>query len=92
MKEGTLVASRNPGRYALGDGPDLTSGTALAIEIGGQWIEGRVEYALALYVNMGPRWLFETPQKPAVIDGYYFVAAHDGSMCGLCVGMWVRIL
>jgi hypothetical protein len=94
MKEGTLVASSTSGRYALGDpliGPEITSGTSLAIEIGGQWIWGSVEYTHALYVNMGMQYLGEPPRTPRILDGYYFVSRGDLGICGLCVGMHVRI-
>lgn len=93
MTEGTLVPSPVQGRYAIGDpqfGRDITSGTVLAIELGGQWIQGSVEYASKLYTNMGPQDLFDPLPKPAVLDGYYFTAL-DGTRCGLCVGMRVRI-
>ena len=81
----TLVASSNSGRYALDrpDGPDVTSGEVIAIQLGGQWIEGSVEHTGQLYaVELGPR---------PVVSGYYFQATKGGS-CGLCVGMKVKRL
>jgi hypothetical protein len=95
MKEGTLVASTNAGRYALGDpetGPDITSGTVLAIRLADRWIHGSVEYTHEIYVNMGMQHLGEPPRLPRVLDGYYFIATDDGSRCGLCVGMEIRLL
>ncbi len=91
--EHTLVASSNSGRYALDseDGPDITSGLALAIKLGDQWISGRVEYAHEMYVNMGMQSLGEPPRLPRVIDGYYFIS-HERGVCGLCVGMIVKPL
>lgn len=89
----TLVPSMNSGRYALDDpehGRDITSGTNLAIRLGGQWIEGSVEYAGDRYVNMGMQHGGEPPRLPRVLDGYYFIA-NDGTMCGLCTGMSVRL-
>ena len=55
----------------------------------GQWIGGRVEYGRERYPNTGMQYL-KNEQLPRVLDGYYFVA-DDGSFCGLCVGMKVRI-
>jgi hypothetical protein len=48
----TLVISSVRGRYALDDplhDQDLTSGQALAILLGGHWIEGSIEHAGGLY-------------------------------------------
>lgn len=47
--EGRLVTSIHRGRYALAlddpeQGPEIASGASLAILLGGQWIEGRVEH------------------------------------------------
>ncbi len=92
--EGTLVASSNSGKYAIDDpveSQDISSGTSLSIQLGGQWIDGSVEYASELYVNMGMQYLGEPPRLPRVIDGYYFIA-RGGGICGLCVGMKVRLL
>jgi hypothetical protein len=80
----TLVISSNGGRYALDnpEGPDISSGNSLAIMIGGQWIEGRVEYSRKRYTN-------EQSSEPRAIQGYYFIS-DDGGICGLCAGMEVR--
>jgi hypothetical protein len=47
MSEGNLFASKLPGAYAVGtpDGPDLVSGQALDLLLGGHWITGRVKYS-----------------------------------------------
>jgi hypothetical protein len=90
--EHTLVASSNSGRYALDDpeGQDITSGITLAIDLGGKWVAGRVEYRHEMYVNMGMQYPGEPPRSPRVIDGYYFIA-DNGGVCGLCIGMKVRL-
>jgi hypothetical protein len=81
----TLIISTNRGRYAL-DGPqyghDLPSGEPIAILLGEQWIEGRIEHAGRSYA------IERTGQAE---KGYYFIA-NDGSVCGLCTGMKVRRL
>jgi hypothetical protein len=80
----TLVASTNPGRYSLDtpDGRDLTGGDVIAINLGDQWITGRVEHShYAVSAANGER----------LRDGYIF-AAPTGGICGLCVGMEVRLL
>lgn len=84
----TLVASLNRGRFALDtpDGRDVTSGMKVAIELGGQWIEGRIEYADVVY---------PVEDSYSVLDiqgGYIFIARPDRSVCGLCIGMAVRKL
>lgn len=86
-----LVPSSTSGKYALDtpDGRDISSGQPLDIMLNGMWIEGRVEYAHELYVNGGLQFLGDKPHLPAPIDGYYFTS-HKG-VCGLCVGMTVRI-
>ncbi len=83
----TLVASSNRGRYALDD-PDhhLTTGQPLAMLLGGSWTPGRVEHSTSpdaegCYVLTG---------MAQVRIGYYFIA-QDGSVCGLCTGMQVRV-
>lgn len=80
----TLVASFNAGRYALDSpaGQDITSGDVIAIELGGQWIEGSVEHAGLLYAREG----YSGGKR--VEGGYYFIA-RGGGICGLCVGMKV---
>ena len=80
----TLVLSTNRGRYALDDpvsGPDVTNGQPLAVLLGGHWIKGRVEHAGNLYASA---------RSGQVEQGYYFIAT-DGTMCGLCAGMQVRL-
>ncbi len=79
-----LVASSNRGRYALDepDGPDLTAGEAVAVWLGDHWTLGQVEHAGRLYA------VERTGQAER---GYYFLAA-DGSCCGLCTGMRVRLI
>ena len=79
-----LVPSTNAGCYALDDpssGPDITSGQPLDVLLGGCWIKGRVEHASNLYAN---------ERSGQVERGNYFIAADDGTICGLCVGMQVR--
>lgn len=93
MTEGTLVASSTQGRYCLGEpefGREITAGQPLAIMLNEQWIEGSVEYAHEMYTNMGMQYLGELPRLPRVLDGYYFIG-KDGGICGLCVGMKVRL-
>ncbi len=85
MAEGPLHLSSNPGRYAIGspDSPDLTASRVVSFEIGGQWVEGRVEYSDALYAaQLGA-------SGRAAIDGYY-ILNPEGGVCGLCVGMNIR--
>ncbi len=80
-----LVASTNRGRYALDrpDGPDVTSGAVIAVQLGGQWIEGSIEHTGNLYaVEYGLR---------ALVSGYYFQATRGG-VSGVCVGMKVKVL
>lgn len=81
--EGTLVVSSNRGRYALNHpgGRDLTSGDALEIQLGGHWIAGHAEHCGQSYA-----WGY----MPIPQAGYVFYA-EDGSTCGLCVGMKVRL-
>ena len=87
MTEGTLVVSSNRGRYALDDpdkGAELTSGKACEILLGGHWIAGSVEHAGNLYHISG------RGGPGQVYEGFYFVA-DDGGVCGLCIGMRVRV-
>ena len=58
----------------------------LALHLGGQWIEGSVEYAKSIYAAPYP----ESPLYPT-FNGYSFVS-RDGEVCGLCVGMKVCLL
>jgi hypothetical protein len=81
----TLVPSINRGRYSLDDshtGHNLTSGEALAILLGGQWIEGRVEHGSSLYAS---------ERSGQLEKGYYFID-NNGQICGLCSGIKVRLL
>jgi hypothetical protein len=87
MKEGTLVASSNSGRYAIAteeseEGLDITSGQTLDVYLGDRWIAGSVEHASYLYA-------IESIGRPAQ-RGYYF-QAKNGGRCGLVVGMRIRI-
>lgn len=81
----TLVPASNRGHYALDDpqhGQDIESGDSLAILFAGRWIEGSIEHKANVYaIEHGPR---------LVSSGYCF-NARDGGMCGLCVGMKVRL-
>jgi len=86
VKEGTLIASSNRGRYAFDEeqGPpysDITSGQLCAIRLAGQWVSGSVEHTHSLYAD-------EVTGR--VERGYYFIA-EDGSRCGLCVGIRMRL-
>jgi Domain of unknown function (DUF5348) len=80
----TLVPSTNRGRYALDDpeGQDITGGDSMAVWLGGQWIEGRVEHTGKLYASESSR---------RAERGYYFIA-RTGGVCGLCTGMKVRLI
>ena len=85
MIEGTLYPSTNRGRFQVGnaaDAPDLTGGDIVDVWINRQWIRGRIEHAPGLYV------VEDVPDK--VLKGYY-VIFNDGSFCGLCAEMRVRI-
>lgn len=88
----TLVASNNTyGRYALDEpnGPELSSGQPLSIRLNGQWIAGSIEHALDIAVNCGMSTLFDNPGE-RTIDSYYFIGS-EGGICGLCVGMEVKL-
>jgi hypothetical protein len=81
----TLVPSTNRGRYALDDphtGHERDLGEALALLLGGQWIEGRVEHGSNLYAS---------ERSGQVEKGYYFIDSN-GQICGLCSGMIIRLL
>lgn len=86
IEEGKLEASPHTrGRYAVrvddDYAPELSSGQSLMVKLGGQWVAGRVEH--------GARYASEIANSRTV-RGYYFIA-DDGSVCGLCVGMTVRV-
>src|SRR5579859_6842610 len=96
--EGTLVLSSNRGRYAIDDaneGPDLTAGLRIEFKLGGQWLAGTIEYEHdPVYALLGAQTLSEVAQlatRPKAIGGYY-VLLDGGGICGLCVGMRVRLL
>jgi len=87
MTEGVLIPSSNRGRYAVKDAPegpyiDLTSGDMCEALLGRQWIIGVIEHSAEMYADP------DLPYKAH--RGYYFLA-HDGSVCGLCMGMRVRV-
>lgn len=90
-EEHTLVVSSNRGRYALDDehGSDISSGQKIEILLNGQWIAGSIEHAGQMYVNRGMRVLGEKLPDEAVFEGYYFLT--DEGICGLCVGMRIRL-
>jgi hypothetical protein len=81
-QEGLLQASSNRGRYELdSSGGDLTSGDRCDLWLGGRWIAGNIEHTGRLYADAS---------TGRALGGYYFVA-NDGGVCGLCVGMRVRV-
>ena len=91
----TLVPSTNRGRYATDDpeyAHDLTTGERISVLLGGTWVEGRVEHATApaapLQADMAGYYALSGVDGVKV--GYYFLAA-DGTLCGLCAGMKVRL-
>ena len=78
-----------PGRYSVVvdpddvfANPDLHTDFWCEIRLAGQWIEGHIRHTrdgiYAIEYPKGAYW------------GYYFQAT-DGSRCGLCAGMFVRI-
>ncbi len=80
----TLVVSSNSGRYACDDansGHDLTAREPCAIQLGGQWIEGRVEHGPLYATHLVPQ---------GATRGYSFIS-EAGNVCGLCIGMKVRL-
>lgn len=82
--EGVLSFASNGGRYQIENATevcDVTSGDHLDVQLGGQWIAGNVEHG-SVYVIGRSRVPF---------GGYYFLAGNDGLMCGLCLGMKVRL-
>jgi hypothetical protein len=88
-----LVASSNSGRFALDreDGYDLTCGQGLSVLLGGQWVDGCVEYTGGLYPVT--RTFEEVMREaPCRFTGGYIFEACDGNKCGLCVGMRVRLI
>lgn len=93
----TLVPSTNSGRYACDDpvyGHDLTSGEPISILVGRHWIAGRVEGSHVSASRLVPGTYATEHARTAglpLIGGYYFIASADGSVCGLCVGMKVKL-
>ena len=88
-----LVPSTNRGRYALDDpqGYDLTSGQPVSILLGGYWTEGRVEHShfpSKKYPDVAG--IYSITGIDTLQIGYYFLAL-DGTVCGLCTGMSVRL-
>ncbi len=93
----TLGASRTKGFYSLlknplldTTGPDLALGARIAVEIAGQFIPGRVATDAMKYAS--DLWI-----EPRLLRGHFFMADQrnaDGSLsiCGLCIGMRVRLL
>ena len=89
----TLVPSTNRGRYALDDpqGYDLTSGQPVRLLLGGYWIEGRVEHSnFPTKKYPDGAGMYSMTGKDGLHIGYYF-SANDGTVCGLCTGMSVRL-
>ena len=90
----TLVVSSNRGRYALDEpeGASISSGYPLAVQLGGHWIEGRVEHSnhpISKYRDSDGMYSMTGPGE---CIGYYFIANGGGGICGLCVGMQVKSL
>lgn len=88
-----LVPSCNTyGHYALDevDGPEISSGQVIAINIGALWIEGSIEHGENRYLSRGIHHQEEVSEY-RTLDGYYF-KAKGGGLCGLCAGMLVRLI
>ncbi len=93
----TLGASSKKGFYNLltdplldSTGPDLNLGEQIAVEIAGQLIPGRVTQGAMTYTS--DLWI-----EQRRLRGCFFIADQrnaDGSLsiCGLCIGMRVRLL
>lgn len=84
--EDTLYASSNPGRYEVGrNGPDLTTGDVCEVWLGGRWLRATVMHGAGMIAVERPKGSY---------NGYYLLfedAFGNVSLCGLCVGMLVRI-
>lgn len=76
MMEGILVASSSQGRFAI---DDSTYGPELT---SGMIIE----------VLLAGQWIVGRVEFHRKHNGYYFIAAKDESICGLCAGMRVRTM
>ncbi len=91
MKDTTtyrLVASDNGrGRYALDHprGQEIAEGDMIAILLGERWVSGMIVYMPSLYSIPG-----NVP--PMHVRGGYCFFSQDSNICGLCVGMKVRLL
>ena len=93
----TLGAGAKKGYYKLvinplldTTGPDLEIGTRIAVELGGQFIPGRVMSDAMMYAS--DLWV-----QQRLIRGHFFLAdapTSNGklSTCGLCIGMRVRLV
>lgn len=93
----TLVPSVYRGRFALDHpecGPDITSGGRVSVLLGGVWVRGTVEHSRVVvrpaFCSRGLYTSQEVEHPSSLVGGYYFVA-DDGSVCGLCTGMKVRL-
>lgn len=76
------------GRYAITvdpsnvfANPDLHTDFHCWIQLAGAWIEGHIRHAHDMYSIEIPKGCYR---------GYYFQAL-DGSVCGLCIDMRVRM-
>ena len=86
--------SSNRGRYAFDDaqyGHDLTTGEPVEIMLDGHWVHGRVEHS-GLPTQKYPcaDGCYSLTGKDGLHIGYYFIDTQ-GNVCGLCVGMKVRL-
>ncbi len=93
-----LVPSTNRGRFALDNpeyGRDLTSGDRVSLLVSGTWFQGTIEHSRVVfrpgYCSHGLYTSQDIGKALSVVSGYYFIA-DDGSVCGLCTGMKVRLL
>jgi len=90
-----LVASTNQGRYACDDavyGRDLTCGDRIAVLIGGHWVKGMVDHSHEVTWGQGEvLGTYVMTGVDGIHGGYYFLS-RTGEVCGLCVGMLVRLL
>jgi hypothetical protein len=75
MQAGILVNSTVQGRYALDDPQE-----------GREFTSGDV-----VTILLGGHYIAGTIEHSRKKGGYYFVAHDDGTVCGLCPGMHVRV-